>query len=77
MSSCATLRAHRRGAASAGFTALAWGRGMLVAVAHFDPTYVSRVESGRINLRWGTLQRFLRALDVTVADLGAELERLD
>jgi transcriptional regulator with XRE-family HTH domain len=42
-----------------------------------DPTYISRVESGRINLRWGTLQRFLRALEVTVADLGAELKRLD
>jgi transcriptional regulator with XRE-family HTH domain len=36
-----------------------------------DPTYISRVEGRRINLRWGTLQRFLRALDATVADLGA------
>lgn len=40
-----------------------------------DPTYVSRVEGGRINLRWGTLQRFLRALDATLADLAAEVER--
>ena len=34
-----------------------------------DPTYISRVEGGRINLRWGTLQRFLCALDATLADL--------
>jgi transcriptional regulator with XRE-family HTH domain len=40
-----------------------------------DPTYVSRVEGGRINLRWGTLQRFLRALGATLADLAAEVER--
>ena len=40
-----------------------------------DPTYISRVEGGRINLRWGTLQRFLRALDATLADLAAEVER--
>jgi hypothetical protein len=33
------------------------------------------VEGGRINLRWGTLQRFLRALDATLADLAAEVER--
>jgi transcriptional regulator with XRE-family HTH domain len=42
-----------------------------------DPTYISRVEGGRINLRWSTLQRFLRALDATVADLGAELGHQD
>jgi transcriptional regulator with XRE-family HTH domain len=40
-----------------------------------DPTYISRVEGGRINLRWGTLQRFLRALDATHAELAAEVER--
>jgi DNA-binding XRE family transcriptional regulator len=40
-----------------------------------DPTYISRVEGGRINLRWGTLQRFLRALDATLADLAVEVER--
>jgi len=40
-----------------------------------DPTYISRVEGGRINLRWGTLQRFLRALDATLADLAAEVEQ--
>lgn len=42
-----------------------------------DPTYISRVEGGRINLRWGTLQRFLQALDATIADLAAEIERPD
>lgn len=40
-----------------------------------DPTYISRVEGGRINLRWGTLQRFLRALDATLADLAVGVER--
>jgi transcriptional regulator with XRE-family HTH domain len=40
-----------------------------------NPTYISRVEGGRINLRWGTLQRFLRALDATHTDLAAEVER--
>ncbi len=39
-----------------------------------DPTCISRVEGGRINLRWGTLQHFLRALDATLADLAAEVE---
>jgi transcriptional regulator with XRE-family HTH domain len=39
-----------------------------------DPTYISRVEGGRINLRWGTLQRFLRTLDATLADLAADIE---
>ena len=47
----------------------------LGARVNIDPTYVSRVEGGRINLRWATLQRFLRALDVTLADLAAEVER--
>lgn len=40
-----------------------------------DATYISRVEGGRINLRWATLQRFLRALDAPLADLAAEVER--
>jgi transcriptional regulator with XRE-family HTH domain len=40
-----------------------------------DPTYISRVEGGRINLRWGTLQRFLHALNATVTDLAGELDR--
>jgi transcriptional regulator with XRE-family HTH domain len=41
-----------------------------------DPTYISRVEGGRINLRWATLQRFLRALEASMGDLASELERL-
>lgn len=40
-----------------------------------DATYISRVEGGRINLRWATLQRFLRALGAPLADLAAEVER--
>jgi transcriptional regulator with XRE-family HTH domain len=47
----------------------------LGAHVNIDPTYVSRVEGGRINLRWATLQRFLRAIDATLADLAAEVER--
>jgi transcriptional regulator with XRE-family HTH domain len=42
-----------------------------------DPTYISRVEGGRINLRWATLQRFLQALDAAISDLAAEIERPD
>ena len=49
----------------------------LGARVNIDPTYVSRVEGGRINLRWATLQRFLRALDATLADLAAQIERQD
>ena len=47
----------------------------LGARVNIDPTYVSRVEGGRINLRWATLQRFLQALDANLADLAAEVEQ--
>jgi transcriptional regulator with XRE-family HTH domain len=47
----------------------------LAARVGIDATYISRVEGGRINLRWATLQRFLHALDATLADLAAEIER--
>jgi transcriptional regulator with XRE-family HTH domain len=40
-----------------------------------NATYISRVEGGQINLRWATLQRFLRALDMPLATLAAEVER--
>lgn len=42
----------------------------LAAKAGTDHTYVSRVEHGRIDLRWRTLLRLLEALDATVWDLG-------
>jgi transcriptional regulator with XRE-family HTH domain len=53
----------------------AWTVEELGVRVNIDPTYVSRVEGGRTNLRWATLQRFLRALDATLADLAAEIER--
>lgn len=40
-----------------------------------NATYISRVEGGRINLRWSTLNRFLRALEATLADFAVEVER--
>jgi transcriptional regulator with XRE-family HTH domain len=42
----------------------------LATRAGTDHTYVSRVEHGRIDLRWRTLVRLLDALDATVDDLG-------
>lgn len=36
-----------------------------------DATYISQVENGRRGVRWHTVMRFLRALDVTVGDLAA------
>jgi transcriptional regulator with XRE-family HTH domain len=40
-----------------------------------DPTYVSQVERGRRGVRWFTVIRFLGALDATLGDLAAEVER--
>jgi flagellar biosynthesis chaperone FliJ len=40
-----------------------------------DATYISRIERGRRGVQWLTVQRFLRALDATLADLAAEVER--
>jgi transcriptional regulator with XRE-family HTH domain len=36
--------------------------------------YVSHVETGRLDLRWHTLRRLLRALDASVSDLGDALD---
>jgi transcriptional regulator with XRE-family HTH domain len=49
----------------------------LAAKADTAHTYVSRVEHGRIDLRWRTLFRLLDALDATVSDLGAVLGEQD
>lgn len=49
----------------------------LAAKAGTDHTYVSRVEHGRIDLRWRTLARLLEALGATVSDLGAVIEGED
>jgi transcriptional regulator with XRE-family HTH domain len=42
-----------------------------------DPTYVSRIERGKRGARWYTVMRFLRALDMKLSDLTAEVEKRD
>jgi transcriptional regulator with XRE-family HTH domain len=39
-----------------------------------DATYISQVENGRRGVRWHTVMRFLRALDVPLVDLTAVVE---
>jgi transcriptional regulator with XRE-family HTH domain len=43
--------------------------------ARSDHTYVSRVERGRIDVGWTVLLRYLRAMDASLIDLEAELQR--
>jgi transcriptional regulator with XRE-family HTH domain len=38
-------------------------------------TYVSQLENGHRGARWHTVRRLLRALDATIGDLAAEVER--
>ena len=40
-----------------------------------DETYVSRVEHGRIDVKWTTLTRFLRVLRVDLHQLADEIEK--
>ncbi len=40
-----------------------------------DVTYVSQVENGRRGVRWHTVMRLLRGLDMSVSDLGAEIDK--
>jgi transcriptional regulator with XRE-family HTH domain len=40
-----------------------------------DDTYLSQVETGHRDIRWSTVTRLLRALDATLTDLAAEIER--
>jgi transcriptional regulator with XRE-family HTH domain len=47
----------------------------LGARAGADDTYLSQVEGGHRDIRWSTVTRLLRALDVTIVDLAAEIER--
>jgi transcriptional regulator with XRE-family HTH domain len=42
-----------------------------------DATYISQIENGRRGVRWHTVMRFLRALDVSVGDLAALVEKYD
>jgi len=39
-----------------------------------DVTYVSQVENGRRGVRWHTVMRLLRGLDMSVSDLAAEID---
>ena len=63
------LRALRR---RAGLT-----QAELAARSATDDTYVSRVEQGRIDVRWRTLARLLRGLKVSARQFGAEVDRQD
>jgi transcriptional regulator with XRE-family HTH domain len=47
----------------------------LGARASADDTYLSQVETGHRDIRWSTVTRLLRALDATISDLAAEVER--
>jgi transcriptional regulator with XRE-family HTH domain len=40
-----------------------------------DDTYLSQVETGQRDIRWSTVTRLLHALNATLADLAAEVER--
>jgi transcriptional regulator with XRE-family HTH domain len=47
----------------------------LATRASADDTYISQVETGHRDIRWSTITRLLIALDVSVADLAAAIER--
>jgi transcriptional regulator with XRE-family HTH domain len=47
----------------------------LAARSGIDVTYVSQVENGRRGVRWHTVMRLLRGLDMSVSDLGAEFDK--
>jgi transcriptional regulator with XRE-family HTH domain len=47
----------------------------LASRSGIDVTYISQVENGRRGVRWHTVMRFLRAIDMTVSDLGAEIDK--
>ncbi len=38
-------------------------------------TYISHLEHGRVDIKWSTLQRLLRALAASVEDLGKAIDR--
>lgn len=47
----------------------------LAAKANTDDTYISHLEHGRIDIKWSTLERVLRALDLSLNDLTAEIKK--
>jgi len=47
----------------------------LATRANTDDTYISHLEHGRIDIKWSTLQRVLDALDASLKDLIAEIDK--
>jgi transcriptional regulator with XRE-family HTH domain len=45
--------------------------------AEIHPTWISHIESGRINPTWGNVRRIARGLEIKLAELAAEAERLE
>ena len=41
------------------------------------PTWISHIESGRVNPRWGNVRRIAAGLEVPLQDLAALAERLE
>jgi XRE family transcriptional regulator, regulator of sulfur utilization len=49
----------------------------LAHLSDLHPTWISHLESGRINPRWGVMRRVAYALDVSLKDLAALAEELE
>jgi transcriptional regulator with XRE-family HTH domain len=45
--------------------------------AGIHPTWISHIESGRINPKWGNVQRIADVLEVRLSELAAMAEDLD
>lgn len=45
--------------------------------AGLHPTWISRIESGQINPKWGNVKAIARVLDVRLSELAALAEELD
>lgn len=45
--------------------------------AGIHPTWISHIESGRINPKWGNVQRIAEVLGVRLSELAAMAEEMD
>jgi transcriptional regulator with XRE-family HTH domain len=45
--------------------------------AEIHPTWISHIESGRINPTWGNVRRIARGLEIKLAELAEEAEKLE
>ena len=45
--------------------------------AEIHPTWISHIESGRINPTWGNVRRIAKGLQVPLPDLAAKAEELE